>query len=365
MAYVGNNPKFITSTLRPQSADPSNPTEGMLQYSDGTARSEGVWVYTNSAWSLVGSGAASQNHSYLVSNLGIAASVGSSALTIAIKTSAGSDATAGDKVSVAFRNATAATGQFSLVDITGALSLVISSGSTLGQISAVSAYIYVYLINNAGTAELAVSRVRYDDGSIISTTAEGGAGGADSASTIYSSSSRSNVAIRLVGRLLNTQATAGTWATAPSEISVLPFLTNVVSAKYTTNAAQAVVGGNIVDFEDRVYDTHNAVTTGASWKFTSPKTAKYHISCHLRTDNVAASVGNLFGIDMDLDGVSSGFGTFDVCENTGSRAYASVLNTTLTINAGSYIDIRFSENLPAVNLINSGNYEYICIEEVP
>lgn len=58
MAYVSNNPKFITQTYRPQSSDPSNPTEGMVQYSDGTARAEGLWVYKNGGWYVVGNEAA-------------------------------------------------------------------------------------------------------------------------------------------------------------------------------------------------------------------------------------------------------------------------------------------------------------------
>lgn len=59
MAYIGKNPKQNTSTLVPQSADPSNPTEGQLFYSDGTSRAEGVWVYKNGAFEEVGAGAGS------------------------------------------------------------------------------------------------------------------------------------------------------------------------------------------------------------------------------------------------------------------------------------------------------------------
>jgi hypothetical protein len=50
MAYIGNNPKWNTGTFTPQSADPSNPVEGMQFYSDGTSRSEGLWVYRDGAW---------------------------------------------------------------------------------------------------------------------------------------------------------------------------------------------------------------------------------------------------------------------------------------------------------------------------
>ena len=53
MAYIGKNPKSNTKTLTPQSADPSNPTTGMLFYSNGTPRQAGVWYYTGADWQLV------------------------------------------------------------------------------------------------------------------------------------------------------------------------------------------------------------------------------------------------------------------------------------------------------------------------
>lgn len=59
MAYIGKNPKQNTSTFTPQSADPSNPVEGMEFHSDGTSRAEGKWVYQDSVWIQVGSGAGS------------------------------------------------------------------------------------------------------------------------------------------------------------------------------------------------------------------------------------------------------------------------------------------------------------------
>lgn len=36
--------------LVPVSTDPSSPAQGQMQYSDGTARTEGVWVYDGTNW---------------------------------------------------------------------------------------------------------------------------------------------------------------------------------------------------------------------------------------------------------------------------------------------------------------------------
>lgn len=164
------------------------------------------------------------DQSYELNNLAFATSVGASALTIALKNKNASDPSAGDPVKIGFRNATLTTGNYVQRSVTGALSLVVSSGSTLGQTSAVEGYLYVYAIDNAGTVELAIAGVHFqDEGAVISTTAEGGAGGADSAHVMYSTTARSNVAYRLIGRIRQTQATAGTWASAGTELSLVPF----------------------------------------------------------------------------------------------------------------------------------------------
>jgi hypothetical protein len=89
-------------------------------------------------------------------------------------------------------------------------------------VSATQSRIVVLALDNAGTVELAVVNIAggndLTETGVISTTAEGGSGAADSASTIYSTTARTGVAYRVVGYIESTQATAGTWATAPSTI---------------------------------------------------------------------------------------------------------------------------------------------------
>lgn len=140
----------------------------------------------------------------------ISASVGSNALTISASA-----------LSLDFRSTTLGSGTVTRVSGTPS-NLVISSGSTLGTTSGVPSDIAVLAINNAGTIELAAvnlaSAMNLSETGVISTTAEGGAGGADSATVIYSTTARTNVAYRVIGVLRSTQATAGTWATAPSLI---------------------------------------------------------------------------------------------------------------------------------------------------
>lgn len=167
-------------------------------------------------------GLASPYNQGVIQNLSLAASVGTSALTVTVKTQAGSNASAASPILVGFRSATLTTGSANLRTISAALSMIISSGSTLGQTDGNPSNIYVYLIDNAGTPELAVSHSIYPENALVTTVAEGGSGGADSATVIYSTTSRSNVPLRLIGYMTNTQTTAGTWASTPTQIQLLP-----------------------------------------------------------------------------------------------------------------------------------------------
>ena len=45
MSFIGKQPTLNRTKYTPLSADPTNPTEGDVFYSDGTSRSEGLWVY--------------------------------------------------------------------------------------------------------------------------------------------------------------------------------------------------------------------------------------------------------------------------------------------------------------------------------
>lgn len=55
MSYIGSSPKLKRTRYIPQSSDPVNPTEGDVQYSDGTVRPAGLWQYKSGSWSLIGS----------------------------------------------------------------------------------------------------------------------------------------------------------------------------------------------------------------------------------------------------------------------------------------------------------------------
>ena len=55
MSFIGKSPNVNRLRLNPRSSDPVSPTEGDLQYADGSVREEGLWVYKNGAWVRAGS----------------------------------------------------------------------------------------------------------------------------------------------------------------------------------------------------------------------------------------------------------------------------------------------------------------------
>jgi hypothetical protein len=139
----------------------------------------------------------------------ITASVASSALTITL-----------NPTILDFRASPLTSGTVTTIAVPAAISVVIPSTSTMGTVSAVQSRIVVIAINNAGTVELAAVNIAggsvLDETTLITTTAAVAAG--NSATAYYSTTARTSVAYRVVGYVESTQATAGTWATAPSTL---------------------------------------------------------------------------------------------------------------------------------------------------
>lgn len=158
-----------------------------------------------------------------IMNYSLTAAVAANELVITLRDGAGAAPTADSPVKIPFRHTTAATGTPVYRDVVSAINVLVSSGSTLGHTSGKDELIHVYAIDNTGTVELAVSSNRFiDESSLATTVADGGGGGADLLLTLYANNARTNVPIRYLGSVKVNEAAAGTWATAPSQISVAP-----------------------------------------------------------------------------------------------------------------------------------------------
>lgn len=186
-------------------------------------------------------------------NLGLQASVAASALTISLKGKDGADPSATNPVTIPFRNVTAATGTLSYLVVTTATSLVVSSGSTLGMTNDIASTLAIVAFNDAGTLRLGIinpTTLPITD-SIGSSTAEGGAGAADSAGVFYTGTAVTSKAYTVIGYAVITEATAGTWASAPTTLQVASAsaVTNAISpGALKLGTAVASTSGTAIDF---------------------------------------------------------------------------------------------------------------------
>lgn len=146
------------------------------------------------------------------------------AVTFAIKTLAGDDPSADDTVQVLVRSATAGSGSYSRVDLTAALSVTVSSGSTLGISDATPFRMWVAIFNDGGTLRLGVicPTATLVPG-IASSTAEGGLGAADSSGVFYTATAVSSKPYAVVGyaEYSSGLTTAGSWDAAPTTLQLL------------------------------------------------------------------------------------------------------------------------------------------------
>lgn len=272
-----------------------------------------------------------------LANLGLAASVAGNALTIALKTKAGTDPTTSDRVQVGFRSSTVTAGTYNIRTITGALSVTVSSGSTLGQVNAQPQYVWVYLIDNAGTPELAVSGSRlFDENSVQSTTAEGGAGAADSATVLYSTTARSNVPIRLIGRIKSTQATAGTWATTPSEVSTTdlqPVQERSSVWVYTFNGYGST-NTKIVRFASTVVNTGSAITYADSATLGASFTIN-EVGLYTATYWESFDTDGGFGISLNSSQLTTAISSITISD-------IAVIGRTVAIGKGTSVTVCLS-----------------------
>lgn len=119
-----------------------------------------------------------------------------------------------------FRSATATSGDISTLTNTGSLAITIPSGTTLGTTNTYTQPVHIYALNNAGTIELAFSLHGEIDTTVVQSTSA--ISGGTSPVTLYSTTARSNVPIVYLGRMVASQTTAGTWASAPTVLSLCP-----------------------------------------------------------------------------------------------------------------------------------------------
>lgn len=155
--------------------------------------------------------------------------------------------------------------------------------------------------------------------------------------------------------------------TSGNTMSTAELAVRSAKARYTSTAGQSITNATtpVIDFATKVYDTHNAVTTGASWKFTAPFTGYYSVNAGMLWGSAAFTVNSAT--------------TMYVYKNTASyvskqqRVWASLttafpqdIPTTIYLTKGDYIDIRADHGESAARSIHTAaGYTYVEIEGQP
>jgi hypothetical protein len=205
--------------------------------------------------------------------------------------------------SLVFRSTTLTSGVVAGFSVASTLSLVIPSTATLGTVNAIQSDLYLLSLNNAGTVELAIVNssggVDLSETGLISTTAISAA--ATSASVVYSTNARTSVAYRVVGLIRSTQATAGTWVTAPSLIQGV--------------GGQALAAMSSLGYGQKWVDVTGSRAGATTYYNTTGKPIQVQVSVDLTNANsiITATVnGFAFGISTGSLAGYRGVGIFTV-----------------------------------------------------
>lgn len=119
-----------------------------------------------------------------------------------------------------------------------------------------------------------------------------------------------------------------------------------VNCRYTSSASMNIPTGSatIVDFGTKDYDSHNAVTVGASWKFTAPISGKYEMKVLTAFANTAFTAGTVVEGRIYKNGVL--YSNIDQMTVSASVSQRPRMGGSDDINllAGDYIDFRLVQS---------------------
>jgi hypothetical protein len=141
--------------------------------------------------------------------------------------------------------------------------------------------------------------------------------------------------------------------------------TRVVAAKYASSMSQVMVNGDRIQYNTKIFDTHNAVTTGASWVYTVPVSGIYEILGRVGTNSFTPSlISDELFVDIFVNGVRINVtGGDSVEETTTSRAFYSGGSTLASLKAGD--TVYFSYNFAEGSTLNgSVDHNYIWIHRL-
>jgi hypothetical protein len=144
-----------------------------------------------------------------------------------------------------------------------------------------------------------------------------------------------------------------------------------VVARYTTAAGQSIANATnaIIDFGTKTYDTHNAATTGASWKWTAPYSVKVEVDCTIGFNTSLTWTANSYAfLALYKNGSLYSYGNIytvvSTFTNTASGVAVSLLDT-IDLVAGDYIHVTVTHGESSARAMRAvSGINYINIKKV-
>ena len=138
-------------------------------------------------------------------------------------------------------------------------------------------------------------------------------------------------------------------------------------ARYTTNTAQSIpnASATVIDFEDKVYDINNEVTTGA-WKYTAKTAGYYQVNARVFFDSSSDwEAGELAGLYIFRSGVAQTYADGKAVDATVTQYIPASVSDVIYLDVGQYIEIKAYQNSDnARTLTADGKYNTVSISKV-
>jgi len=112
----------------------------------------------------------------------------------------------------------------------------------------------------------------------------------------------------------------------PAQISS----TETIAASYWLSASQTATTSAPINYDQKEFDTHGAVTTGSAWKFTAPIRGLYQLDISIASSTASINVWSIYKN-------GTGYKNLTLTASTFATGNAS---TAIYLNGGDFIDIR-------------------------
>lgn len=180
--------------------------------------------------------------------------------------------------------------------------------------------------------------------------------------------------IQIQGKFLGS-VTTPVWSGSFSNLSIqrlsgpaVVAATEAVNAHYqSTQTTSFVTNGTILNFDTKVFDSHNAVTTGGSWGFKAPVSGTYKVSALVAVNNAQAGTGGqASGIELWKNGVVYEVMGIVTLQQTASVNIFPSGSTSIKLLAGDVLTIRTFSNAATSqgSLSGAQTQNYIAIDRI-